>query len=105
MGQSRSDWHDRRLFFGLGGEQQWIALAPASIGRVRRLGFRYILRVDGHNARTALMRSDHHPHGLILADAKFRLQNQDDELTWRIVVIDQDDLVKAGSLDLEFILD
>ena len=94
----------RRLFLGLGREQQWIALAPASIRRVRRLGFRYILRVDSDDARTAPMCSDHHTHGLILTEAKFRLQNHDDEFTRRIVVIDQDDLVKAGSLDLEFIL-
>ena len=60
--------------------------------------------VDSDDARTAPMCSDHHTHGLILADAKFRFQNHDDEFTRRIVVIDQDDLVKAGSFDLEFIL-
>ena len=75
--------HDERpalrrwsLFLGLGREQQWIALAAACIGRVRRFGFRDILGVDGDDARTALMGRDHHPHGLVLADAKFRLQDQ-----------------------------
>jgi hypothetical protein len=51
------------------------------------------------------MRGDHHPQGLILAHAKFRLQNHDDELAGRKVVIDQNDFVKTRPFDLYLILD
>jgi hypothetical protein len=86
----------RRLFLWLGREQQGMALASARIRRVRCLGFRYILRVDGNDTHAAPMCGDHNPQGLILAHAKFRLQNHDDELAGRKVVIDQNDLWRRG---------
>jgi hypothetical protein len=47
----------------------------------------------------------HHPQGLILAHAKFCLQNHDDELAGRKVVIDQNDFVETGPFDLYLIFD
>ena len=46
------------------------------------------------------MRGDHHPQSLIFAHAEFRLQDRDDELPRREVVIHQNDLMKTRALDL-----
>jgi hypothetical protein len=81
------------LFLRLGCEQQGIALAPSGIRRVRCLRFRYILRVDSNDTTAAPMSGHHHPQRLILAHAEFRLQNHDDELAGREVIIDQDDFM------------
>jgi hypothetical protein len=43
--------------------------------------------------------------GLILAHAKFRLQNHDDELAGRKVVIDQNDFVETETFGLYLIFD
>jgi hypothetical protein len=86
----------RRLFFRLDREQQRVALTSARICRVRCLGFRRILRVDGDDTRPAFVRGNHYAQCLILVHAIFRLQNRDNEFTWRIVVVDQDALVQTG---------
>ena len=44
------------LFLRLRREQQWVAQSPARIRRVRCLGFRYILRVDGNDTHGAYAR-------------------------------------------------
>jgi hypothetical protein len=49
-------------------------------GCVRCLGFRYLPCVDGNDTHAAPMGGHHHSQGLILAHAKFRLQNHHDEL-------------------------
>jgi hypothetical protein len=51
------------------------------------------------------MRGDHHAQGLILAHAELCLQNHDDELAGRIVVVDQNDLVKTGPFGLYLVFD
>ena len=64
---------------------------PASVAV---LGFCYILRVDGDD-----------PHSLIFAHAKFRLQNRDDELAGREVIVDEDDFLQTRPFNLYLILD
>src|ERR1700733_2308729 len=93
------------LFLGLGREQQRIAFASTSVRRVGCFGFRYILRVDGNDTRAASMSGHHHPHSLIFVHAKFRLQNRDDELAGREIIIDQDDFMQTRPFDLYLILD
>ena len=78
---------------------------PAGICRVRCLGFRYILRVDGDDTSAAPMSGHHHSQRLILAHAEFRLQTHDDELAGREVIIDQDDFMQTRPFDLYLILD
>jgi hypothetical protein len=51
------------------------------------------------------MSGHHHPHSLIFAHAKFCLQNRDDELAGREIIIDQDDLMQTRSFDFYLILD
>jgi hypothetical protein len=51
------------------------------------------------------VRGDHHPQGLILAHAKLGLENHDNELAGRIVVVDQNDLVKTGPFGLYLLFD
>src|ERR1700733_12759109 len=48
--------------------------AVLPIRRVGRLGFGYILHIDGDDTHAALMGGNHHAQGLILAHAEFRLQ-------------------------------
>lgn len=96
---------DATLFLRFGREQQGIALASASIRRVRCLGFRHVLREDGDDTHAASMRCHHHAQGLTLAQAKFRLQNQNDECAGRKVVIDQNDLVEMRAFDLYLLFD
>lgn len=50
------------------------------------------------------MGGHHHSHGLILARVKFRLQDRDDEIAGRKVVIDQNDFVETRLFDLYLIL-
>jgi hypothetical protein len=64
---------------------------------------RYILREDGNDAHAAPVCGDHHPQGLILAHAKLRLQNHDDELARRIVIVHQNDFVETGPFGLYLI--
>jgi hypothetical protein len=93
------------LFLRLGSEQQGIALAPASISRVRCFCFRYVLRVDGDDTSAAPMCGHHHSQRLILAHAEFRLQNYDDEFAGCEVIIDQNDFMQTRPFDLYLILD
>jgi hypothetical protein len=46
------------------------------------------------------MSGHHHSQRLILAHAEFRLQNYDDELAGREVIIDEDDFMQTGPFDL-----
>jgi hypothetical protein len=93
------------LFLWLGREQKRIAFAPTRICRLRCLRFSNIFCVDRHDTCATTMCRDHHSRGLILAYAEFRLQDRNDELARRVVVIDQDDFVKTGSFDLNLIFD
>jgi hypothetical protein len=51
------------------------------------------------------MSGHHHSQRVILTHAEFRLQNYDDELAWREVIIDQDDFMQTRPFDLYLILD
>jgi hypothetical protein len=61
--------------------------------------------VDGNDAGTSPMRGHHHSIGLLLAHAEFRLEHSHDKLSWRVVIVDQDDLVKARSFRFRSDLD
>ena len=93
------------LFLGLGREQQGITLAPPRICRIRCLGVRYVLRVYGNDTRAAPMSGHHYSQRLILAHAKFRPQNCDDELAGREIIIDQDDFMQTRPFGLYLIFD
>ena len=84
-------------FLRLGREQQRIAFASSCIRGPRCLGFRDILCDDTAPASVC---GDHHPLGLVLSHAEFCLQDGDDELAGRIVVVEQNDLVKTRGLGL-----
>jgi hypothetical protein len=76
---------------------------PFSAARLRRAGGFGLGNVPGENrndAGPAAMRGHHDPIRLILAHAEFRLQHRDDKLAWRVIVIDENDLVKTGSFSL-----
>jgi hypothetical protein len=92
------------LFLRLGREQQWVSHTPTGISPVRRLGFRHVLSEDSDNARAAPMGGHHHSQSLILAHVKFYLQDRDDEIAGRKVVIDQNDFVETRAFDLYLIL-
>jgi hypothetical protein len=89
----------------LGRKQEWISLAAAPICCSRRLTLGNVPGVDGDNAYAAPVRRHHHAAGLILTHAEFRLQDGDDELPRRKVVIDENDLVQARSFRLKPNLD
>ena len=55
---------------------------------------------DGDHAGAFLMRRDHDVVGLVLGHVELTLQHHDDELTRRVVVVEQDDLVQPRPLDL-----
>jgi hypothetical protein len=93
------------LLLRLGREQQWIAFASTSVRRIGCFGFRHIFCVDGDDTRAAPMSGHHHPQSLIFAHAKFRLQNRDDELAGREIVIEQDNFMQARPFDFYLILD
>ena len=61
--------------------------------------------VDGDDTSAASMSGHHHSQRLILAHAEFRLQNHDDELAGREVIIDEDDFMQTRPFDLYLILD
>jgi len=92
-------------FFWLGREQQWIALTSPGIRSVTCFGFRYILRVDSDDTRTAPVSGHHHSESLVLTHVKFRPQNHGDELAGREIIINQNDLMQTGPFDLYLILD
>jgi hypothetical protein len=60
-----------------------------------------VLGVDRDDAGAAPVRGHHHPTGLFLAHAEFRLQHRDDELARRIVVVDQYHLVQPRPFGLQ----
>ena len=86
------------LFFRFGGELERVAFAAAGLRCPRCLGLGNVLGVDGDNAYAAPMCGDHHPIGLILAHAEFRLEHRDDEFAGREIVVDEDHLMQARSL-------
>jgi hypothetical protein len=92
------------LLLRLGREQQRIAFASASVRRAGCFGFRHISCVDGDDTSAAPMSGHHHSQRLIIAHAEFRLQNHDDELAGREVIIDQDDFMQTRPFDLYLIL-
>jgi hypothetical protein len=90
----------RLLFLRLGRKRERIAFAAARLRRARGFGLGNVFGVDSDNADPAPMGGHHHPIGLALAHAEFRLQHRDDELPRRVIVIDEDDLVEARSFGL-----
>ena len=83
-------------------EQQRIAFASASVRCAGCFGFRHIFCVDGDDTRAAPMSGHHHSQRLVLAHAEFRLQNRDDELAGREVIIDYESsslILKASRAD------
>jgi hypothetical protein len=51
------------------------------------------------------MSGRHHSQRLVLGHPKFRLQNHDDELARREIIIDQNDFMQTRPFDLYLILD
>src|SRR5712671_174062 len=85
----------------LGREQERIAFGAAGVGRARRLGLGDIPGIDRDHADAAAVRRHHHVVGLVLVHAELRLEDRDDELARREVVVDQNDLVQTRPLRLQ----
>jgi hypothetical protein len=85
------------LFLWFGRERERIALAPARLRCTSSLGLGNVSGVNRDDASTAPMRGHHHSVALFLAHSEFGLEYRDDELPWRVVIVDQNDLVKARS--------
>src|SRR5712675_289628 len=66
----------------------------AGVGTLGRLAFGNVTREGGDHAGTSLVGRHHHAIGLVLAHVEHRHQHGDDELTRRVVVVDQDHLVE-----------
>src|SRR5262245_44412220 len=88
------------LFFRLCRECERISGAAAGFGTLRRLGLGDVLGEHGDHAGAAPMRREHDAVGLLLVHAEHRLEDADDELAWRVVVIEENDLVQPRPLGL-----
>jgi hypothetical protein len=82
----------------LGRKHKRIALAPARFRCPHRLGLGDVSRVDRNNADATPMRRHHYPIGLTVAHTELSLQQLNDELPRRVVIVHEDDLVKTRSL-------
>src|SRR6185437_1890575 len=91
-------YHFILLLFFLCREVERIPLRPTHLGRFLRLRFRHIPRIHGDDAGTSLVRSHHHLVCVAFVHAKDRLEHHHDELSWRIVVVEQDDLPQRRAL-------
>ena len=81
-----------------------MAGAAPHIGRFRRFAFGYVSRENGHHANTALMRRHHDTIGLLLGHAENALQDRDDELARREIVVYQYHLMKPRPLGFRRLL-
>ena len=68
-------------------------------------GLGNVLSENRDDAHPTAMGSHHDPIGLIVAHAEFRLEHRDDKFPWRVIVIDENDLVKTRSFGLRLDLD
>ena len=92
----------KSLFLRFGGEEKRIALAATGFGSSRRLRFGNVPCVDSDDAAATAVRGHHDSVGLIFAHAEFGLEDRDDEVARRKVIVDENDLVKPRALDRGF---
>ena len=83
---------------GLGREHERVLLAAARFGAFLGLALGNVPRKHGDDTRTALMRCEHDPVSLLLTHAENRLEDRDDELPWRVIVVDKNNLMQARLL-------
>lgn len=66
---------------------------------LRHLGLRNLVREYPTDALAAGMNLKHDASGVLAVQPEHVLQDIDDELHWRVVVVQQDHLVKGGALE------
>jgi hypothetical protein len=77
-----------------------MAVSAARIRCAGRFGLGNVPGENRNDARPTAMGCHHDPICLILAHVELRFQHRDNKLAWGVIVIDENDLVKARSFSL-----